>query len=101
MRSARSYSPLEKRLRMRKKTKYLVLSDREEPSLEWEAAMQGALGICHTFAKAYEIGLFLSGITAPRQKYRKSLEIIKARGAVRLESQKEEPGCIIVRVKIY
>lgn len=86
---------------MRKRTKYLVFSDREQPDLEWEAAMQGSLGICHTFAKAYEIGLFLSGITEPQQKYRKALEIIKVRGAVRLDSKRDEPGCIIVRVKIY
>lgn len=83
------------------KTKYLVLSDKESSGLGWEEAMQSALGICHTFAKAYEISLFLSGITEPKIKYRKALDLIKARGAVRIESNREEPSCLIIKVKIY
>jgi hypothetical protein len=87
---------------MAAKTKYLVLSSKENPAAGWEADLQGSLGICHTLTKAYEIALFLSGITAPKISYRKCLSVIKVKGAVRLESEKEwEPSALIVLARIY
>ena len=86
---------------MAAKSKYIILSDRDAKSPDWESALQETLGICHTFSKAFEIALFLSGITAPAIKYRKALETIKQKGAVRVDSTKQEPSAIIVRVKIY
>lgn len=87
---------------MAAKSKYLVLSSKDQLDKDWEPALQETLGICHTLSKAYEIALFLAGITQPRIKYRKALETIKQRGAVRIESQKEhEASAIIVKVKIY
>lgn len=87
---------------MAARTKYVVLSNHDPVGLEWEKALQETLGICHTLKRAYDIALFLAGITAPKIKYRKALETIKAKGAVRIESQKEhEAGVIIVLVKIY
>jgi hypothetical protein len=86
---------------MTSKSKYLVFSDKEIATDSWEAAMQSCFGICHTLSKAYEIALFLSGITQPKIKYRKALETIKVKGVVRIESEKEEPSCLIIKVKIY
>lgn len=86
---------------MAAKNKYVILSDRNSTAPGWESALQETLGICHTFAKAFEIALFLSGITKPAIKYRKALETVKLRGAVRIDSEREEPSAIIVRVKIY
>jgi hypothetical protein len=87
---------------MERKTKYLVMSNKDSLESEWEAAVQETLGICHTLSRAYEIALFLAGITAPKIKYRKALETMKAKGAVRITSEKEhEPGAVIVKVKIY
>jgi hypothetical protein len=87
---------------MAAKSKYVVISSREPADTSWESALQETLGICHTLTKAYEIGLFLGGITQPRISYRKCLSLIKARGAVRIDSEKEhEASCTIVKVKIY
>lgn len=83
-----------------KRTKYVVISDKELDG-DWQHSLQETLGICHTLSKAYEIGLFLSGMTAPALKYRKVLETIKIKGAVRVDSTKEEPAFTIVQVKIY
>lgn len=87
---------------MAAKSKYLILSSKESAGQEWEAELQETLGICHTLAKAYEIALFLAGITEPKIKYRKALETMKRKGAVRIDSKKEhEPSAVIVKVKIY
>jgi hypothetical protein len=84
-----------------KRTKYVVLSDKES-SLNWEESIISSLGICHTFSKAYEIALFISGITQPDIKYRKALETIKQKGAIQIRSKLEhEPGAVIATVKIY
>lgn len=85
-----------------KKTKYVVLSDKENLELGWEGSIISSLGICHTFSKAYEIALFLSGITQPEIKYRKALETIKQKGAIQIRSKLEhEPSSVIAVVKIY
>lgn len=84
-----------------KRTKYVVISDKEPTGLEWNRSLQETLGICHTLSRAYEIGLFLSGMTAPSIKYRKALETVKSQGAVQVESLKGEPAFTIVQVKIY
>lgn len=87
---------------MASKTKYLVLSDREAVGTTWEASLQETLGICHTLAKAYEISLFIAGITAPAISYRKALQLMKLRGAVKIDSKKEhESSAVIVKTKIY
>jgi len=84
-----------------KKTKYVVLSDKES-SFNWEESIISSLGICHTFSKAYEIALFISGITQPDIKYRKALETIKQKGAIQIRSKLEhEPSAVIATVKIY
>lgn len=85
-----------------KKTKYVVLSDKENLELGWEGSIIAGLGICHTFSKAYEIALFLSGITQPEIKYRKALETIKQKGAIQIRSKKDgEASSVIATVKIY
>jgi hypothetical protein len=84
------------------KSKYLIMSSREPAGLEWEPALQGSVGICHTLRRAYEIALFLAGITEPTVNYRKSLDLVKKKGAVRIVSRKEhEASAIIVRTRIY
>lgn len=84
-----------------KQTKYVVISSKEPLGLEWHRSLQETMGVCHTLSRAYEIGCFLSGITAPDTKYRKALEKIKVQGAVQVGSLKEEPSFTIVQVKIY
>lgn len=87
---------------MAAKSKYLVLSSKETPGKGWEEDLQSSVGVCHTLTKAYEIACFISGITKPKINYRKCLALMKAKGAVRLESEKEhEPIAMIVRVRIY
>ena len=84
-----------------KRTKYVVLSSKENPNLAWEEGLTSTLGVCHTFSRAYEIGLFLSGITRPAIKYRKALETCKLRGAVRIDSKLEEPFFVVVKTRVY
>jgi hypothetical protein len=82
------------------KSKYIVISDKEDLSLEWGKRLQSSMGICHTFRRAYDIAIFLSGITSPGIQYRKALETIKLEGAVTI-SQETKPSSVIVLVKIY
>lgn len=86
---------------MAAKSKYIVISNRIPMDMEWGAAMQETLGICHTCAKAYEIARFLAGITKPDKTYRKVLDTIKAKGAVTLAQVDGEQAATIVKVKIY
>ena len=86
---------------MKKKSKYVVISNRVPIHLEWGAAMQETMGICHTCAKAYEIALFLAGITEPDRSYRKVLDTVKAKGAATLAQKGGEQAATIVRVRIY
>jgi hypothetical protein len=86
---------------MAKKTKYLVISNQEKPGIEWGAALQETLGICHTCAKAYEIAVFLAGITRPDKSYRKILDTVKLKGAATLAQVEGAQAATIVKVKIY
>lgn len=86
---------------MAAKSKYIVISNRIPLDREWGVAMQETMGICHTCAKAYEISLFLAGITKPNKNYRKVLDTIKAKGAVTLAQLDGEQAATIVKVKIY
>lgn len=84
-----------------KKTKFLVLADPVHRSLEWERSLQETLGICHTCSKAYEIALFLAGITKPDRNYRKMLDLIKRNGVATVSQLEGEQRATIVVVKIY
>jgi len=81
--------------------KYVVLSSVEQPGLEWEESLCRSLGICHTCSKAYEIAIFLAGITQPDIRYRKALETIKAKGAVTVKQRDGEQSATLVKVRIY
>ena len=81
-------------------SKYIVISDASHAGLEWGKALQSSMGVCHTFQRAYDIAIFLSGLTSPDIGYRKALETIKRKGAVTI-SQETKPAATIVRVKIY
>ena len=83
------------------KSKYIVISNKIPLDREWGIAMQETMGICHTCAKAYEIALFLAGITKPTKNYRKVLDTIKAKGAATLAQLDGEQEATIVKVKIY
>lgn len=86
---------------MNPKSKYVVVSSVEQPGLEWERSLQSSMGICHTFAKAYEIALFLAGITQPETNYRRSLAAAKSKGAVTIKQRDGEQYATIVKVRIY
>ena len=86
---------------MAAKNKFVVISDKAADT-SWEESLTSSMGVCHTFKRAYDIGLFLSGITAPKLAYRVALAAVKKSGAVRLDSLKpHEPSAIIVYTKIY
>lgn len=85
---------------MAAKSKYVVISDKEDLSLEWGKRVQSSMGVCHTFQRAYDIAIFLSGLTDPGIKYRKALDTIKQTGAVTIW-QETKPSAVIVQVKIY
>jgi len=86
---------------MNPKGKYIVISSVDLPGIEWEKSLQSSMGICHTCSKAYEIALFLAGITQPDIRYRKALETIKAKGAVTVKQRDGEQSATIVKVRIY
>ena len=84
-----------------KKYQYLVLSNRDQPALEWEESLQQSIGICYTAAKAYEISLFLAGITRPDRNYRKCVQLLNLKGAVTVSQIEGEGSATIVKAKIY
>jgi hypothetical protein len=86
-----------------KQSKYVVISNNNQFSKEptWEVDLKETIGICHTCAKAYEIGLFLAGITRPEQTYRKILETVKRNGAATLSQRDGSAAATIVVIKIY
>ena len=87
---------------MAAKHKYLVMSSKDLPQLGWEQGLLETVGICHTLSRAYTIALWLGGITQPKINYRKCLSLMKSKGAVRIDSEKEHEACaVIVRTRIY
>ena len=86
---------------MAAKSKYVVISNRIPMDKEWGVAMQETMGVCHTCSKAYDIALFLAGITKPDKSYRKILDTVKTKGAATLAQVEGEAAATIVRVKIY
>ena len=78
-----------------------MISNRDTANLDWEAALQQSVGICYTAKKAYEIALFLAGITRPDKLYRKCLNTLNARGAVQISQLDGEQSATIVVTKIY
>ena len=74
----------------------------QETSTEsWTESLVRTTGIAHTFKKAYEVGLFLAGITSPETKYRKALETVKVHGVASFK-QKDGDQCVtIVKSKVY
>lgn len=86
---------------MARDKKFIVISSREEPHLEWGRALSNSMGVCHTCSKAYEIALFLAGITKPDKKYRKVLDTIKIKGAAQVKQIDGDAESTIVLVKVY
>jgi hypothetical protein len=66
-----------------KKDRYLVVgyktteSKADPEEFELGAAIRESTVVCDTFAKAYELAIFLGGITDPGKAYRGALEEIK------------------------
>ena len=86
---------------MAKKNKYVVISNVTAVDKSWEQSIADSLGICHTLKKAYEISTFLAGITKPDINYRKTLDLMKNRGAVTIRQVDGDRAATIVNVKIY
>jgi hypothetical protein len=86
---------------MSAKNKYVVIANTANHSQEWGKSLQESMGICHTCAKAYEIAIFLAGITKPNQNYRKILSIINRDGAATLSQLEGTQAATIVKVKLY
>jgi hypothetical protein len=78
-----------------------VISNQDRPDLEWEDSLQNSVGICYTAAKAYEISLFLAGITRPDKNYRKCVQLLNLKGAVTVSQIDGEGSATIVKAKIY
>lgn len=85
------------------KHKYLMIAlpAHTDPSWGWAEELCRTTGISHTFKRAYEVGLFLAGITEPEIKYRKALETIKKFGAVEIKQKGAEQRVTIVHTRIY
>jgi hypothetical protein len=73
----------------------------KESTLEWEQALRETLGVCHTVKQAYQIALFLGGISKPDSSYRKTLETIKVKGAYTINQIGGSQAATIVQVKHY
>lgn len=71
------------------------------PAQSWEESLLKTVGVAHTFKKAYEVGLFLAGITRPDCSYRKSLERLKLTGAASVQQSGGEAKLTIVKAKLY
>lgn len=80
---------------------FLVLSNRERPDLQWEESLKQSVGICYTAAKAYEIALFLAGITKPDLNYRKVVQLLNLKGVVTVSQIGDTASATIVKTKIY
>lgn len=98
-----------------KKDKYLVVGYKKKEAtasgedFDLAAAIRESTVVCDTFSKAYELALFLGGITKPAKAYRGTLEEIKVKGAVEV-SQKDyfsinfgdtAPRSMIFKIKSY
>lgn len=85
------------------KHKYLIIAMPAETQPEWGWAEElcRTTGITHTFKRAYEVGLFLAGITEPEMKYRKALETIKKFGAVEVKQASGKQRITIVHTRVY
>ena len=77
------------------------MADGFNHDMTWEDHLKKSLGICHTCKKAYEIALFLAGITKPDLNYRKTLDIIKHKGAVSVKQIDGTQQATIVLTRIY
>ena len=100
MKTARLFATYKKRLKMQRRDKYLVMSNKES-TLEWEQALRETLGVCHTVKHAYQIALFLGEISRPDSSYRKVLETIKVKGAYTIQQINGSQAATIVKVKHY
>jgi len=87
-----------------KGSKYLIIAQ-PVPSIpapaSWEAALTSTVGICHTCKKAYQVSLFLAGITKPDCSYRKILETVKKKGAATVSQVEGEQRATIALTKMY
>lgn len=85
------------------KSKYLIIAlpANGDSNWGWAEELCRTTGITHTFKRAYEVGLFLAGITAPEMKYRKALEAIKKMGAVEIKQAGGEQRITIVHTRVY
>jgi hypothetical protein len=100
MKIALLFAIYKKGLTMQRRDKYLVMSNKES-TLEWEQALRETLGVCHTVKQAYQIALFLGGISKPDSSYRKTLETIKVKGAYTINQVGGSQAATIVQVKHY
>lgn len=74
----------------------------EETATEsWTDSLRRTTGITNTFKKAYEVGLFLAGITEPEVAYRKALETVKVHGVVSFKQKGGDQCVTIVNAKVY
>lgn len=80
---------------------YIIIADVERPDQPWGKALQSSVGIANNCVKAYEIALFLAGITKPDKAYRKVLETIKIEGACIIKQSEGEQTATIILSKKY
>jgi hypothetical protein len=90
---------------MAKKDKYIVMGllPDQHPGKEPGVAVRETTAVCDTFAKAYELALFLGGITNADRAYRACLERIKVKYQVELcDTRNPTVICVaIFKVKAY
>lgn len=89
---------------MRSKRTYSVVAyTASDPTKTWEESLRDSMGTCRTIKKAYEIALFLSGISKPNLNYRQVLRRLKQKGAVQIKHEDgNRPETVtIVHTKAY
>ena len=100
MKTVPFFETYKKGLKMQRRDKYLVMSNKDL-DLDWEQALRETLGVCHTVKQAYQIALFLGEISKPDSSYRKTLETIKVKGAYTIQQKGGSQAATIVQIKHY
>ena len=85
------------------KYRYIIIGNTEPaPNQEWEQVLVDSTAVARTFAKAYELALFLGKMNSYNQGYRISLEQIKRRGAITLHQKGDtSKSATIIKTRLY
>ena len=92
-----------------KKDRYVVMSNKHSEKEAIGEKLRETVAVCDTFTKAYELGLFLAGVTKPDKAYRRCLEECKRFWMVQVKQANyfpitaldDAPSFTIIKSKSY